>query len=614
MSIRKQIFSAMAILMGVFLITIFFMSRNARDLQYLTKLATNSNGLSTSFFSLETQSLRFRSEKHTISNSMYSFNATKNEFSKLLDELNSTLDNDLIDEEQRARWENINKLWSHIEIQIDLVIEKLGGMERKTISTLFTSYSFSTILSDINLVLGNDRYKDEYLNIRAIDTALQTLGSTTEILNKALLDTRILLEESVAIRSKTNERISMIALIVAALFGILFTIIFSNSISRKIITVKNILQEISNKNLSVDVNIKSKDEFGELAQYVKELVVNLKVFIESAGQSALKVQETREVLDRETHVSEDSLNGINNTVNEVKSRVSELDRNIEKSSIDITSMDSEISGIVNFINDQTLAVSTSSSAIEEMTASVAQIANLTSAKQSTTDSLLQVVTQGGESVDNTYENILKVSSEIVQIRDLVDVIKNVADQTNILSMNAAIESAHAGDAGKGFSVVADEIRALAEYTSNNVTAINKAIKSISLRIEASLRASEESATVFDKINKDVNEFSQAMLNISSSIEELASGGQEILNSTSTLSDINYSVKDSAHKIKKQSEIINRAMATIKSVSSDVNSHIIGISNRTDMVIESFKGINSVSDQSNEQIKDLTGRIDEFKLD
>lgn len=613
MKIRKQMFGAMALIMAIFIATIVLMSTNATELKYFTTLSQNSYGMDSAFSNLEASIMRFRSEQHTLANNIDRFKTARDGFRSLLDEVNSGLDDSLIDTELQERIKKINSLWDNLEKKLNTVITSLEAMEKKPIKNLFNNYPFGNIMSDTQLILQNTSYKQEFNTINNINRDLIHIGSSSGVLKTAITEMRDNLSQKVSDKSATNQYISVVALIIAVIVAGIIALIFSSSMSKKINQIKDILHNISKKDLTVSSEIKSKDEFQELGEYLTELITVLQGFMESAADSAHKVTETNSVLTRETHESEESLNKIHDRVNDVRDQFSKLDNNIDESSKDITYMDEEIVKIVDHINNQSQAVTTSSSSIEQMTASVSQIANLTARKQQSTRDLLTIVAQGGESVENTFDNIQQVNSELIQIKELVEVIKNVADQTNILSMNAAIESAHAGEAGKGFSVVADEIRSLAEYTSNNVSAINKAIKSISVRIESSLQASEESSSVFEKINRDVNEFSDAMIEISSSIDELAAGGEEVLRSTAQVSELNSRVRDGAGRIKEQSAIIEDAMLSVKSVSSDVNSHIIRIAKRTNDILKSFKGINDVSVQSGDRISDLTKRMEEFKL-
>lgn len=613
MSIQKKMLGSMGMIMSIFIFTILIINKNSNDLQKVAETSISSYGLTTEFANLENVTLRFKIEKRSLENYAIMFKDSRDQFEVVLELFNNMEGKNLLDSEFQDRWININKLWAHSEKNLNIIIEKLEEMSKHDVSSLFITRTFSEIIKDTSIFTKSDKYREDYTNVRAINSALDSISSTTDIFNKALSSTRDGLEKVVELKTSSNRIFTIITLLVAIIVSFGFSILFTNNISKKIKYIKDILKEVSKKNLAVKMDIKSKDEFRELGVYVNDLIHVLHDFIGSTGNSADNVTQTNIVLGKETSKSEISLNNIDDRVIDVKNKVSLLDQNIERSAQDIVKMDEEILNIVKYIQDQSVAVSSSSSAIEEMIASVNQIAKLTSLKQKSTKDLLSIVKRGGLSVENTLENIQHVNNEVIQIKELVEVIKSVADQTDILSMNAAIESAHAGEAGKGFSVVADEIRALSEYTAINVQDINKAINSISVRIDASLKASEESSTVFEQINIDVNDFSMAMTEISSSIEELAIGGSDVLNSTTKLSSLNDEVREGASRIKQQSGEIETEMSSVKDVSSDVNSFIIGISERTKSILASFKGINEVSLQSGERIADLNRRIDEFNL-
>ncbi len=613
MGIKKKMIGFMTFIMLLFVITIVVISVKYQDLQEIGQTSTHSYALTSSFAEIEAVCLRFRVVRESLPKYIKEFSTARDDFELVLERFNASKGKESLDPEIQKKWDNINKLWVLSKTNVDEVISILQDMNTRPVTKLFNTKAFNAILTNPAAFSKNEDIRKDFTNIRMLDRAIVIVTTTTDVLNSSLASTREELEIEVIKTAKATFILSAILTFIAVIIAFIFSIIFSNNISAKINQIKGILHAISEKNLAVEIDIKSKDEFRELGEYVKEVRSTLRDFIDSAGHSVRKVNEIKDVLSVGTNESAESLNKINNSIEGMTKQFDTLDGNIDRSSRDISSMDEEIVNIVNSITVQSEAVADSSSAIEEMTASVSQIANLTSRNRVSTEKLLQIVTQGGSSVENTFETIQQVFEELKRIKDLVDVIKNVADQTNILSMNAAIESAHAGDAGKGFSVVADEIRALAEYTSSNVKDINSAITSISKKIESSLKASEDSSVVFEQINRDVKDFSLSMVEISSSMEELASGGVEVLHSTERVSQLNHDVHDGAGRIKEQSAGIEESMVSIQQISSKVNNNIKGISSETGSVLESFNGINEVSAQSADRINDLSMRMNEFKL-
>lgn len=600
--------------MVVFILAIGLITMFYQNLQKLNKTVTASYALSTAFSQVEAIALRFRVNRESLNSYIKQFEEAKVAFGEDLEEFNTAPGKTLLDQKFQDRWGNINKLWAHSGGYVDEVMKILKEIQGRPLGNLFNTRAFDAIYSDTDVFTKRADIRKDYDKIMALNRALNNVTTSTPILEKALLETRTQLVKEAETNASLTTITTIVSIAAAIAVALVLSILFSNVIIKRIKSIKVVLHEIARKNLTVKIDINTKDEFQELGDYVKELIESLKEFIDSAGQSVSKVNQIKDVLKSGTNDSEISLNRINQSIEDMTGQFSVLDGNIEQSTRDITTMDEEIVGIVDSVSDQSLAVESSSSAIEEMTASVSQIANLTSRKRESTDDLLKIVSKGGVSVENTYENIQHVFEELARIKELVEIIKNIADQTSILSMNAAIESAHAGEAGKGFSVVADEIRALSEYTSSNVKDINQAIGSISTFIDSSLEASEESSKVFEKINSEVKEFSMAMAEISSSIEELAAGGEEVLHSTERVSELNHKVYQGANKIKNQSAMVEESMVTIQTISNDVNNSIKGISIGAGAVLESFKGINRVSAESAERVEDLTRRMNEFNVD
>lgn len=288
-----------------------------------------------------------------------------------------------------------------------------------------------------------------------------------------------------------------------------------------------------------------------------------------------------------------SMNDLSQSVDEVeKSSINQLTA-MQNTSNTITELFKSINEINQATENQVSLMEQSSSAIRQMTASIQSTSEVTHQAVEISKRLESIAKKGSKSVENTITSIQEIEEASAHITEFVELISGIAEQTDLLAMNAAIEAAHAGDAGRGFNVVADEIRKLAESSTNSANEIVGVINSIMQMIFNSVLLSQESGDGLKQILMDVNNTSSINKEIASAMLEQQKSSQEILNSMVELMSISNQVRDIS---KNQSKISIEIENTIKEQQAWANS-IASISknqaqksNRLNSTIENLQGV------------------------
>jgi len=203
------------------------------------------------------------------------------------------------------------------------------------------------------------------------------------------------------------------------------------------------------------------------------------------------------------------------------------------------------------VSEQSAAVTESAAAIEEM---VANIQSVTSALTKNADQVqeLQSASEvGNNGINEVVADIRGIAAESESLLEINSVMANIANQTNLLSMNAAIEAAHAGEAGRGFAVVADEIRKLAESSSKQSKTISSVLKTIKASIDKITKSAENVLNRFDTIDGGIKTVAEQERGVLNAMEEQKQGSEQVLQAIGQVSDITQRVKNDAQQMVKR---------------------------------------------------------------
>jgi len=456
-----------------------------------------------------------------------------------------------------------------------------------------------------------------YAQIAAISSLMERFqtatiftGNLTEQLSLLGTATALSAEES---RSRALY-ISMISSGAAIALSLLFSFIFSRSLGSRITKIETVMRSIAAKNLSAQAEDTHRDEIGQLAKHVNTVLDIMRRFMERAKQAALDLAATEQALGPAASQARDSSSLIVNAAATIATGVETLDTDIDSTLHSSRSVGASLRSFRDLAKMQVKELSNISEAVGAIAKSMQETASLAESSQLAARELGQTVLAGAEEASLTADRLSSMERELDGIKEISVVIADIAERTNILSMNAAIESAHAGESGKGFAVVAEEIRKLSESAGENAASIDILVSRVAASINQATAASQRSRDNLAHTSSIADGFVGALNSIA------AYSGQ--LNSA--ISGIHASAEDIQHSAGKIDQEAEAAVLGARNTEDRMES--IGITSheivqqteaiRTGLqelsrIVAGFSGLASASGKRSAELESL---LCEFTLD
>ncbi|WP_149554453.1 methyl-accepting chemotaxis protein [Treponema pectinovorum] len=421
-------------------------------------------------------------------------------------------------------------------------------------------------------------------------------------------------EEINATAKKSGFEIITFCIIIAVLLMI-FTSVYMTFLVHPLTDLKKSITEIASRDadLTKKIKVRTKDEVGDVVTGFNTFTENLRGIISQIKDSKDELSMIDSKMVATAKKTRSSINDIISNIQNVSEKIKMQSLSVEETAEKVDKITSTIEDLNLLIENQSSGVTQASAAVEQMLVNILAVTRNTENMVSSFRELEQNTITGIEKQNIVDEQIQKIKEQSKMLMEANKVISKIANETNLLAMNASIEAAHAGSVGSGFSVVADEIHNLSENSSKQSRRIRDELKMIQESIESVVATSSQAKESFHAVTTKIQQTDQIVLQIKSAMEESEIGSRQITEALKMMNISTFDVRNASSDMSDENAGILNQVKQLQEATEHIKASVNSMTDSANQINDNGQTLSAISEKMEKSIYQIASQIDLFNV-